>query len=140
MSVDSDRINVSQVLGVQQQQTQPKKNENLGEQNAGVLASDIKQEVNQQAPAATIPSKKSLEDVIDVPDSEQLADLVERVQDFVSTFDNRLQFSVDESSGRSVVSVVDSKTGDLVRQIPSEEMLKLVQNLSDNSVFIDTKI
>lgn len=37
----------------------------------------------------------------------------------------KLEFSVDESSGRDVVKVIDSDSGDLIRQFPSEEVLKL---------------
>jgi flagellar protein FlaG len=36
-----------------------------------------------------------------------------------------LQFSVDEDSGRSVIRVVNAETQELVRQIPSEEALRI---------------
>jgi flagellar protein FlaG len=35
-----------------------------------------------------------------------------------------LQFSVDDESGDTVIKVVDSETEELVRQIPSEEILR----------------
>lgn len=37
----------------------------------------------------------------------------------------KLEFSIDEGSGRNVVKVIDSDSGDIIRQFPSEEVLKL---------------
>ncbi|MNE95175.1 flagellar protein FlaG [compost metagenome] len=42
-----------------------------------------------------------------------------------------LNFSIDESTGRVVVKVIDGESGDGVRQIPSEEVLKLAARLGD---------
>jgi flagellar protein FlaG len=42
-----------------------------------------------------------------------------------------LNFSIDEDSGRTVVKVIDSHTDEVIRQIPSEEVLALARNLSD---------
>ena len=36
-----------------------------------------------------------------------------------------LQFSVDQNTGKTIVRVVDSETKQVIRQIPSEEMLEL---------------
>jgi len=48
-----------------------------------------------------------------------------------------LSFSVDESSGSMVVSVIDSKTSEVIRQIPNEDMLsisrKMRQVIEENS-------
>lgn len=40
-----------------------------------------------------------------------------------------LKFSIDEDTDRIVVKVVDSRDGALIRQIPSEEALRLAQAL-----------
>lgn len=40
-----------------------------------------------------------------------------------------LEFSIDRQSGRSVIKVVDSRTKEVIRQIPSEEVLRLNQQL-----------
>ena len=40
-----------------------------------------------------------------------------------------LSFSVDEASGRSVIKVVDQKTEQLIRQIPTEEVLRVAQDI-----------
>jgi flagellar protein FlaG len=54
---------------------------------------------------------------------------VEKMQKFVSMAASDIQFSIDEDSGVTVVKVVDRETKDVIRQIPSEEMLDLAQAL-----------
>lgn len=42
-----------------------------------------------------------------------------------------LQFKVDEKDGLPVVSVVDVDSGDLIRQIPSQDALDLAEKMSE---------
>ncbi|MDR0379909.1 MAG: flagellar protein FlaG [Candidatus Accumulibacter sp.] len=60
---------------------------------------------------------------------EELQEATEKIQKFVSMAACNIEFSVDEGSGRTVVKVVDRETKDVIRQIPSEEMLDLAQAL-----------
>lgn len=57
---------------------------------------------------------------------KDLSELVEELSDLVQSVRRELKFSVDEDSGRTVIRVIDSVTGELVRQIPPEEVLTLV--------------
>lgn len=50
---------------------------------------------------------------------------VTEVRDFVQAQRTNLNFSFNDDSNRSVVKVTDSDTGELIRQIPSEEVLAL---------------
>lgn len=54
---------------------------------------------------------------------------VEKIQEFVNTSSSEIKFSIDEDSGRTVVRVVDRETQDVIRQIPSQEVLDLAQAL-----------
>ncbi|MEE3516474.1 flagellar protein FlaG, partial [Pseudomonas aeruginosa] len=48
--------------------------------------------------------------------------------------------SIDDSSGQVVVKVIDGDSGEVVRQIPSEEVLKLAARLDDvRSVLFETR-
>jgi flagellar protein FlaG len=51
----------------------------------------------------------------------------------VSMMQKGLKFSVDEESGKQVIKVQDVSSGDIIRQIPSEEALKLAEKLSEVS-------
>lgn len=59
------------------------------------------------------------------PTKENLELATRKVQQFVETRASELQFSIDESSGTRVVRVFDTSTKELIRQIPSQEMLDM---------------
>jgi len=51
-----------------------------------------------------------------------------------------LNFSVDEVTGYNVVRVINPETNELVRQLPSEELLKIARNMQDlGSVLVSQK-
>lgn len=56
-----------------------------------------------------------------------LGETVARLQDHVQTLHRELHFRVDEVTGQIVVRVVDTDTGELVRQIPRQEALDMLQ-------------
>lgn len=53
------------------------------------------------------------------------------LKEFAQSVQRDLDFRVDDGSGQVVVKVTDSTSGDVIRQIPSEEALQLAENLSD---------
>ncbi len=54
---------------------------------------------------------------------------VSEINDYVQTIQRDLRFSVDQDSGRTVVKIIDSKSKEVIRQIPSEEALNLAHRL-----------
>ncbi|UUD64972.1 flagellar protein FlaG [Pseudomonas seleniipraecipitans] len=83
--------------------------------------------VQQPAPAvAQVPA----EDVRN-PSREELQKAVASVESFTQSIRRDLKFSMDDESGKVVVKVTDSKTGEVIRQMPSEEALKLAQRLEE---------
>jgi flagellar protein FlaG len=62
-------------------------------------------------------------------EAEVLAEVVEQLSEVVTLMNKGLAFSVDEDSGSAIVKVMDIDTGDIIRQIPSEEALELAQKL-----------
>lgn len=65
--------------------------------------------------------------------AEQLTDMAEEMDKFVGSFTHELKFRVDEDSGRNVVTVIDTKSGDTIRQIPTEELLDVIARLAEAS-------
>lgn len=53
------------------------------------------------------------------------------IQGFVQSIRRDLNFDLDDSTGRVVVKVTDSVSGDVIRQIPSEDALRLAENLEE---------
>lgn len=62
---------------------------------------------------------------------EELQKAVASVESFTQSIRRDLKFSMDDESGKVVVKVTDSKTGEVIRQMPSEEALKLAQRLEE---------
>ncbi|WP_394200724.1 flagellar protein FlaG [Shewanella waksmanii] len=65
------------------------------------------------------------------PNSEQMQQLVDEMSAMMAVMRKGLAFKIDEDSGTNIVSVMDIDSGDVIRQIPNEEALKLAQKLSE---------
>jgi flagellar protein FlaG len=81
-------------------------------------------EVSAATTAATAKAKK--------PEysENELQQAVTKLNDFVQNTQRNIQFSVDEVSGILVTKVIDSKSEKVIRQIPTEETIKLANNLT----------
>ncbi len=60
-----------------------------------------------------------------MPSAEQVQQAVKTVQQMVQSQASNLQFSVDQATGRTIVTVVDTSTNQVIRQIPSMEMIAI---------------
>jgi flagellar protein FlaG len=60
---------------------------------------------------------------------ESIEQAVDRVRKVVEAKARDLQFAIDEDSGRRIVRVVDTVTKEIIRQIPSDEMLAISRAL-----------
>jgi flagellar protein FlaG len=55
---------------------------------------------------------------------------VENVNRYLASVNQSLRFERDGDTGKTIVRVVDEATGDVLRQIPSEEVLDIARSLS----------
>jgi flagellar protein FlaG len=60
---------------------------------------------------------------------ESLDSAVASISAFVQGVQRSLDFSVDDTSGEVVVKVTDRDSGEVIRQLPSEEALRLSEQL-----------
>ena len=63
------------------------------------------------------------------PSHAEIKQAARQLETFMQSMNRYLEFRIDQESGRTVVTVKDKTTGDVVRQIPAEEVLRLAQNL-----------
>lgn len=63
--------------------------------------------------------------------TESLDKVVADLNTLAHDLHRELNFSVDHESGETVVKVVDSETKEVVRQIPSEEVVRLRKRLEE---------
>lgn len=52
-----------------------------------------------------------------------------QIESYLRANGRDLQFSVDQESGRTVVTVRDRSTGEVIRQIPDAEALRIAQSI-----------
>lgn len=71
--------------------------------------------------------------------AQDIKNLVKKLNDSISTLNDSVKFSYSEDAKALVVKVVDSKTGQVIRQIPPEELIKLEANLSQSIGIIFNK-
>tara|TARA_R110000868_G_scaffold58224_2_gene179996 strand:+ start:463 stop:882 length:420 start_codon:yes stop_codon:yes gene_type:complete len=72
--------------------------------------------------------------------AEQIETAAAQLSEFVQTNSRQLNFSVDEGSNKQVVKVTDAETGKIIRQIPSEEVLKLSERLQELQTEVGTAV
>jgi len=76
----------------------------------------------------TLPGVAS-EEPTAVSETTKLNEAVSRMSDHVQNIRRGLEFSVDEESDRTVITVYDAESEEVIRQIPSEEFLNLVRRM-----------
>jgi flagellar protein FlaG len=85
----------------------------------------IKTDAEVVSQAAKTVIKPSEVDQTSSPTRAVIAKAAQELQDFVQSMGRNLNFSIDEATGYHVVRVVNPDTGELIRQLPSEELLKV---------------
>lgn len=81
-------------------------------------ASDVRASQNASAQVAT-----------SEVDREAVSQAVQELNDHVQNIRRDLEFSVDETSGRTVISVIDPESEEVIRQIPPESVIDAARNL-----------
>ena len=108
---------------------------NLATENGQQEIADIK-----KSTALDAQNNQALVDQADTDDAERetqeevslsIESDVNEINDFVQTRNHQLNFSIDEKSERAVVKVTDSDSGEVIRQIPSEDVLALSERIKE---------
>jgi flagellar protein FlaG len=79
--------------------------------------------------AATDKTSSSGEGAAPAPTREQVEHAVKQINQSMRANDQALEFSIDEDSKETVVKIIDQKTKEVVRQIPSPEALDIAKSL-----------
>jgi len=62
---------------------------------------------------------------------EQLEQAVSKLNEYVQSTQRDLQFSMDEATGKTVITVVDSNTSEVIRRLPGDVALNLARKLNE---------
>jgi flagellar protein FlaG len=79
-------------------------------------------------PASGAPSETA---VSSEAQKKELKGSVDSINEFLKTFSNNIEFSIDEDSGRTVVKLVDNETNTVLRQYPTKEALALAKDIEN---------
>lgn len=73
---------------------------------------------------------------------DELFKVVDEANKSMANLQSDLSFSVDEETGRFIVKVVDSKTKEVISQLPTKEMLELAKALKSltSGLFLNEKV
>ena len=69
----------------------------------------------------------------------KIESVTRQIDSFLRSQNHQLQFRVDQGSGKMVVTVTDGETGEVIRQVPGEEALKMAQRIEDMTGLLDEK-
>ena len=74
---------------------------------------------------------------VEVPKIESVT---KQIDSFLRSFGRSINFRVDPGSGQMIVSVIDATTGEIIRQVPGEDALKLAQSIEASmSAMVDER-
>mgnify|MGYP003384680051 CR=1 FL=1 len=64
--------------------------------------------------------------------TQKIEETVSDLNSFVQNVQRSIQFSVHDDTGRSVITVTDKESGDVIRTFPSEDVLAMAAYLAEN--------
>ncbi|GAA5132067.1 flagellar protein FlaG [Thalassotalea piscium] len=79
---------------------------------------------------------------------EELEQAFEEISQFMNMYNRNVNFSMDEKSEKTVIKVFDSDSKELIKQFPSEDLVKLAQKIKElrqdvdlkSGIFLDEKV
>lgn len=95
---------------------------------------------------------KNLQDVQAQKTEEEAAEEIDKalveVSEFMSMYNRNVNFSMDEKSEKTIIKVFDSDSRELIKQFPSEDLVKLAQKIRElkqdvdlkSGIFLDEKV
>lgn len=104
------------------------------------LAGDVQRKSETKQPVF-IPDSTEDSTVNEPLTAEQIQATVARLQETLKHVEPRLEISLERDINQVIFRVVDKESGDLIRQIPSEQAVKLARLFSGQSgLFVEENI
>ena len=103
---------------------------------AATVGRDLESVGSVQAKRGQGPSKdsgpKKSESAPVTSKSREISEVVEKLNTLGSQIANtKISFSIDSETGKPIVRVINKETGQVIRQLPPEDLLNLVDNLQN---------
>ena len=117
---------------------QPKATPKKPEVAAPSKSSDVRDSAEAMSKAADQRKSQSMNEIAEM--AAEIREAVAAINEAVKKVPTSLDFSVDEASKRFVVQVTDKNTGELIRKLPGDAVLRIARQLeSMKGVVFDQK-
>ena len=117
---------------------QPKASPKKPEVSAPPKGGDVRDSAEAMGKAADKRKSQSMNEIAEM--AAEIRKAVAAINEAVKKVPTSLDFSVDEASKRFVVQVTDKNTGELIRQLPGDAVLRIARQLeSMKGVVFDQK-
>lgn len=100
-----------------------------GRRNSTQLSGGATPPVATQTPQAVTQANQLAGTSPDATSKEELEKHLSKINDFVQTRASNVQFETDEETGIRVVKVIDTATKEVIRQLPTEEAVRIAKAL-----------
>ena len=88
---------------------------------------------------STTKTERTLDPAIDV--EQELNEAIKTLDIMMEIRQRSVQFERDETSGTNIIRVIDDRTGEVIRQMPPDELLNFMRNLTKMlGNFLDEKV
>ena len=88
---------------------------------------------------STTKTDRTLDPAIDV--EQELNEAIKTLDIMMEIRQRSVQFERDETSGTNIIRVIDDRTGEVIRQMPPDELLNFMRNLTKMlGNFLDEKV
>lgn len=95
-------------------------------------------QVSSSLMAAVSATEEQKQDIaaIAAASAESMEAMAKKMNEMLQNMQRNLEFQVDSTSGKTVFRVIHGSTGEVIRQVPSEEALALAEALADGRAFL----
>ena len=88
---------------------------------------------------STTKTDRTLDPAIDI--EQELNEAIKTLDIMMEIRQRSVQFERDETSGTNIIRVIDDRTGEVIRQMPPDELLNFMRNLTRMlGNFLDEKV
>lgn len=127
----SNVVKISPVTVVKaDKQAEDRAHPSVNREDGGLFVSNSQQASEDSANSVSL-YKQDEKRKNEKPDAEVVKKAVDQGNSLLQAVRRNLQFKVDDATSEVVVKIVDSESGEVVRQIPSEEMLAFIKRMQE---------
>lgn len=122
MAIESIGSAGSQGISPYVRELPPGRAEQAPPERAQAVGTQTRQAVNQASEGNSNAASRTVK-------KDELDNALKKMNEFVGSRNSDIQFSTDDETGTNIVKVIDRSSKEVIRQIPSEEMLQIAKAL-----------